>query len=1454
MSDDEFGDDSIFLDDSFLRKVDEVAAQVVPSKTTSFQPVTRFLVGASRSASSNAVDSETSNNARKIPRTFSAPGPSKAPQNLTRNSPLSLSRSIVACSKQAPSSDNYDEIEFPIKNFEELDAAMLKPSNPPKLLTQQLLQTQLTPQPNPNYVSKSPSQRVSSASRPSVMSRSSKISAGNQTHLNFRKESRYTPGKRWDRTAFAKSGRRLIPLTKQDKGKGKLGEVLWGDDDCDDDQEDLGDLLAPQPLNSFDPTKPYGLPKHLPSAATISAYIYPTNRQKRTYQYDIVRNCFLDNTLVALPTGLGKTFVAGVVMLNLQQQIEACQKSCGIPSRDTAVMTGQSEKKKERERLWDERRVFYCTPQTLENDLKSGAVNPEDIVLLVFDEAHKATGNFSYTTILAYITSHHPYFRVLALTATPGSDVEKVQNVVDALHISRIEIREAEAPEIKRYTNEKHITQHIVRMTDVIQDFRDRWGALMIPYVQKLVGQGVLNERDLDVKRLRTFRITSIRMQLQRKKQGTKNAIGSLNTIEKMARAMGHLLEFSIGMFHTTLNEMVSSRSSSSNNKKNVKSQSNALFNNLEFQKLQRDVNEELNSIKIRRNGKSGADRHPKMVKTLELLLAHFAQANEEEITLGQKNDTRAMIFCSFRACVIELVDMLNEHSGLLRAAKFVGQANGKEERDKGYNQKEQKQTINDFKSGKYNILVSTSIGEEGLDIGEVDFAVLYDMPRQSIKLLQRIGRTGRARDGQVHVLMSELREDMNWDTAQQTHRDIQEEILHSRNLELFEDVEPLLPDRKIPDCIEEKMSIDPWDPDDPNFKKQMADAEKAAKKAAKRQGKITGGTKGEGTRKKNKMRDEVPVNAKGFTSVADLLREADRIVARPETDEESDEEINSNSMAIKGMDKTSSKSVIKPRTSKRKRSPSPIRPESVSGEEQDISTFLASRHDRDGISKVEKEAKIIGANLSSLTKNKNCLIKGTRAIADREMSPPTMRTSEQEELTITSNEENRQTVPVFKDSDAVGFSKVDDVDSLFPPSKKAKLVQPVCQDDNLLYEEEKDDVSLGLDFFQPEGPLRRGFSPSPAPLSPQIKAFENSSPDKNFHDSSPGCLSPDPDVLVPPSPPAQTMTRSCLSSNKLSPRTAAAAGFSQIDPMDLVWDGEDEDSWQSLPLSHQKQSQVLKTPGLTVKPDMPPPPFPSTSKKSASALSSSFASAIGNTSTLETQIPMRRLGLRRVQPFSSSPDTESPLPRIEPNARSVNAIDSDTSPVVAFGRRVRGGRLRRRVLLEDSSSPVRNHSSRAERAQQERPRTARVENDNRHSKRKKRLMGAFFELDAELSGSDSDDNSEHSMSSIETESDRQFANNFAPTQAPKGYNQCAMYLAGLGTQAQDKGLKFKRDIAEERKAFLQKAKKPVYISDDEGAGGRSSENEYELGSFVVNDDDDMGYYSNSSGNHSLLT
>ncbi|GAH00496.1 unnamed protein product, partial [marine sediment metagenome] len=57
------------------------------------------------------------------------------------------------------------------------------------------------------------------------------------------------------------------------------------------------------------------------------------------------------------------------------------------------------------------------------------------------------------------------------------------------------------------------------------------------------------------------------------------------------------------------------------------------------------------------------------------------------------------------------------------------------------------------FKQGVYNVLVSTNVGEEGLDIAECDLVVFYDVVASEIRLIQRKGRTARHRKGRVVIL-----------------------------------------------------------------------------------------------------------------------------------------------------------------------------------------------------------------------------------------------------------------------------------------------------------------------------------------------------------------------------------------------------------------------------------------------------------------------------------------------------------------------------------------------------------------------------------------------------------------------------------------------------------------------------------------------------------------------------
>ncbi|RMB98472.1 hypothetical protein DUI87_24686 [Hirundo rustica rustica] len=216
------------------------------------------------------------------------------------------------------------------------------------------------------------------------------------------------------------------------------------------------------------------------SEAAGSIWIYPTNLPVRPYQERMAGAALLANTLVCLPTGLGKTFVAAVVMYNfyrwfpsgkvlflaptkplVAQQMEACGRVMGIPCRDMAEMTGGTQALGRRE-LWNTKRVFFLTPQIMVNDLSRGTCPAVEIKCLVIDEAHKALGNHAYCQVVRELSKYTNQFRVLALSATPGSDTKAVQQVISNLLIAQIEVCAEDSPEIQPYSHERQVEKIVV--------------------------------------------------------------------------------------------------------------------------------------------------------------------------------------------------------------------------------------------------------------------------------------------------------------------------------------------------------------------------------------------------------------------------------------------------------------------------------------------------------------------------------------------------------------------------------------------------------------------------------------------------------------------------------------------------------------------------------------------------------------------------------------------------------------------------------------------------------------------------------------------------------------------------------------------------------------------------------------------------------------------------------
>lgn len=650
--------------------------------------------------------------------------------------------------------------------------------------------------------SSSPSATCSPCTRPSTtppLSCSQINSSEGQVSLAPRFSFGRTSEKLWDHRIFLQQRNRVV--------KRPIGD-MESDNDVD-------------PIYQNEP-RPMKLALDVEQAKT---WIYPTNKPLRTYQLNIVKKALFDNVLVALPTGLGKTFIAAVVILNMfrwfpqgkiifvaptrplvAQQQQACHSICGLPW-DTAIELTGSKKRTLRDDEWHAKRIFYMTPQTFENDLLSSTCDPSDVICVVVDEAHRATGNYAYCKVMRHLMYYNPHFRVLALTATPGNRPERVQEVVTNLHISRIEIRTEDALDIQPYLHRKREDVVHVPLSETHAHLRSTWATLMRPHYEALEKHGLLHVNDpADV---RAFTVRSIAAQPHGRAilQSKPFLYGAIQKLANMAQNMQYLTELSVRLFCDRAIDMFTSTPSKN---RHERMQGNASAKN------STSINELLTYIQQVRDD-SGLIVHPKMKRLVEILQSHFAR----EFT----RTSRAIVFCTFREVVHEIVELLNQID--LRATPFIGQASDSKGH-RGLSQKQQEQVVRAFKDGHVQVLVATSIGEEGLDIGEVDLIVCYDAVRDSVRGLQRIGRTGRMRDGRVVVMTTAEREESNWNQSKASYKNIQNLVRHANTIELYTDVPRLVPSSLQPEPVMCEVEQPPQEPEQLRLSHPKRDAKQS--------------------------------------------------------------------------------------------------------------------------------------------------------------------------------------------------------------------------------------------------------------------------------------------------------------------------------------------------------------------------------------------------------------------------------------------------------------------------------------------------------------------------------------------------------------------------------------------------------------------------------------------------
>ena len=447
-------------------------------------------------------------------------------------------------------------------------------------------------------------------------------------------------------------------------------------------------------------------------------FIKPNSIETRQYQVSLAKDAANQNSLIVLPTGLGKTTIAlqviadymeqakgGVLFLAptrvlVNQHYDFLKKNVLID--DIGIITGEDLVAK-RKKLWINS-IVCATPEITRNDLRRQIVSPEQFSLVIFDEAHRAIGDYAYTAIAdSFLGS----VRFLAMTATLPSEKQKAEEIVKSLRIQSVLQKTDESPDVKPY----------------IQETKTQWINVDLPLEMKAIQ-------------------TCLRLALdERYTQLRKNGI----QISKDNKSLSALLR--IRQYVLT------------QNRRSAKPLFTAIRITYALNILEAHGVTSFLNFCDRTQKKKGAgikelfEVDPNFTRAVQLAkiaqskgIEHSKIPKLQEILSNVKD--KALIFTSYRDSVKVINDKLRGMG--IKSEILIGKAG-----ETGLKQQKQIETVQRFRDGETKVLVATRVGEEGLDVSEVNLVVFYDNVPSSIRFIQRKGRTGRKMAGRLIVLIA---------------------------------------------------------------------------------------------------------------------------------------------------------------------------------------------------------------------------------------------------------------------------------------------------------------------------------------------------------------------------------------------------------------------------------------------------------------------------------------------------------------------------------------------------------------------------------------------------------------------------------------------------------------------------------------------------------------------------
>jgi len=455
--------------------------------------------------------------------------------------------------------------------------------------------------------------------------------------------------------------------------------------------------------------------------------------ESRVYQEMLFMESKDQNSLIVLPTGLGKTIIILYLVAYFYQNFPKKKIIVATPTKPLVHQIAQtfqeyldisedlikeiagSVSPEKRVSLYETGQIFIGTPQTFSNDFDTDKLNPKDYSLLCFDEAHRSTGNYAYVKIVQNFIDFNINPRIIGFTATPGNKQEQIEEVIQNLHIEAICSRFSDDQDVKPYVSfhrPKIVWVQLPESYKTVIKFFDEYQKEIIEEIKKKgldPGRYVSKTTALDLQR-----------QVTQLMQDDPEIGELLYYVPNLIRVL-HIKEIietqGLPQAKITLNKWFLDPK-----QKTLKMFIDHPYIQNAYEIISKD-----------------SEKHPKLTKLIDIL---------KEKTLDP--ESKIIIFSNYRDSVDFLIDELEENR--IIAKKFIGQSSQK--KSSGMSQKQQIEVLDEFKNSDLNVLVSTSVGEEGIDVGACDLVIFYDSVSSVVRNVQRIGR-GRKKQSEVIRLIT---------------------------------------------------------------------------------------------------------------------------------------------------------------------------------------------------------------------------------------------------------------------------------------------------------------------------------------------------------------------------------------------------------------------------------------------------------------------------------------------------------------------------------------------------------------------------------------------------------------------------------------------------------------------------------------------------------------------------